>query len=52
MDEMVVQAHLFHTVRKHPEIDGLRKFIEGGENCRRKSLLEYLGNPSTLMTWF
>ena len=35
--------------QKHPEKDaGLQKFIEGGENCRRKCLLECLGDPSTL----
>ena len=45
----VARAHLFCTVRKHAEKDaGRQRFIEGGENCRRKTLLECLGDPSTI----
>ena len=42
------RGHLFHTVRKKPEEDqGLANFITNGENCRRLSLLQSLGDSST-----
>ena len=47
----VARAHLFYTVRKQAKKDqGLNSFITSGENCRRKCLLNCLGDSSTCGT--